>query len=160
NQGLLGESHPATLEALYAYAHYVRDPRLAFALMSTAADAYRTVHPSLRQPIARTLTRQAFLAVELGDFARAASIYELALASSAGSDDDALVTWRHLCAGELALLRKDAQGAVDELSAARDIRGRSKSWWERAEALRASVGLAQAEVARGHDDAATHLLEQ
>jgi eukaryotic-like serine/threonine-protein kinase len=161
----LGDHHLQTLEALMRYAQDVLDPEDAFARMTTVADGYQRFHPGIVRPRVHVAVKRAFLAGELADRdrARAVALYEAAVEAtapaSAGGDAD-LARWHHLVAGELALLHDDAGRAVAELVVVHRASIASRNWWERADALRAAVGLGRAELALRHTDAAARYLEQ
>ncbi|HEX7841085.1 MAG TPA: hypothetical protein VF469_26590, partial [Kofleriaceae bacterium] len=156
----LGERHPATLDAQLALAQYTSDPARAFGRISAVADGYLRFHPSLRRQVALAEAKRAFLASELGDQARARSLYAAAVARTAdsGGDDD-VAQWHRLLGGELALLQHDPERAIAELSPVRDLRAGSAKWWERADGLRAMVGIGIAEAARGDTDGAIRDLD-
>jgi tetratricopeptide (TPR) repeat protein len=155
----LGDDHPAALDALYTHAGYTLDPAVALARLSRVAEAYAQHHrAALPKPVAASARQRAVLAAELGD-PRAAALYGLAIEAAASSSDPDVRQWHHLNQGELALLSRDPERAIRELAAVRDRWRTSKHWWQRAQALRAEVGLGRAEVLRGRDDAAARYFE-
>jgi tetratricopeptide (TPR) repeat protein len=155
----LGEQHLSTLDALNAYAMYVADPAVALEAVSRARASYERFHPTARREIAKAFARGAVLAAELGDLAQSNGLYRSAIAGMEG-DSDADVVVRHaLCVGELALQTGDPAGARNVLRSVVDGRLHSSNWWERADALRAEVGLGLAAAALGDDASALRNLE-
>ena len=150
----LGEQHRSTIDASFVYAVYVADPVVAFDVLLGTATAYERFHPTATRQIVAAHAKRAFLATELGNTQDAIELYRSAIASMQADGDPDVVRWRHLCTGELALLVGDARLAIDELLPVYKARISSDSWWERAEALRAQVGLGQAAALLQQDDLA------
>jgi tetratricopeptide (TPR) repeat protein len=155
----LGDAHPHALDALYAYAEYVPDAAEAYRLTDQAAEAYRRYHPALRHYAALTTIARAFLAVELGDREQARADYAIAIATTASADDPYVAMLHHLARGEAALLDDDPAAAIAELAPISRDRLASPHWYERADGLRAEVGLGLAEISRGRRAAGRAHLE-
>jgi tetratricopeptide (TPR) repeat protein len=156
----LGDAHPHALDALWAYASYVPDAAEAYRLTDQAAEAYLRYHPTLHRYVAVTTTARAFLAAELGDRERARADYATAIATSAGSDDPEIAALHQLALGEAALLDDDPAAAIAAFEPVSRERLTSPRWYERADALRAEVGLGLAELSRGRRAAARVHLER
>lgn len=155
----LGEQHLSTLDALNAYAMYVADPAVAFEAVSRATASYEQFHPTARHQIQISLSRSAILAAELGDVAGSNELYRRAIAAMENDPDPDIVALRQLCTGELALQVHDPTHAIEAFRTVYDARSRSENWWERADALRAEVGLGQAAAAVADDGAAIRYLD-
>jgi tetratricopeptide (TPR) repeat protein/predicted Ser/Thr protein kinase len=155
----LGEQHLSTLDALNAYAGYVDDPRVALEAVTRALQSYEQFHPTAHRAIAVDLARAALLGAETGDIPQSNALYDRAIATMANDTDPDLVALRQLCAGELALQQGNPTRASTELRRVFDARSTSTHWWERADALRAEVGLGQAAFATGDDRAAIQYLD-
>jgi hypothetical protein len=155
---VLGEQHPATIDALLAYAEYVPDPAAAYDLSRRASEAYHRYHPTLVEQMAIADTARAALAAEIGDLDRAVADYEAAITATQGSTDLDIAVMHDLLTGELAVLRGAPAEGIAALTAVRDRRLASERWYEREEGLRAEAWLGLAELARGREtEAARHL---
>ncbi|MEJ7602013.1 MAG: hypothetical protein WKG01_29220 [Kofleriaceae bacterium] len=155
----LGEQHLSTLDALSAYAMYVADPAVAFDAIARAAAAYERFHVTSGNQIALSLARSALLASELGDAAQSITLYQRAIAIAEGITDPDVAHRQQLCRGELALQLGDPAVATTAMRPIYDAKLASPNWWERADALRAEVGLGQAAAATGDIEAAVRYLD-
>lgn len=155
----LGEQHLATIDALTAYAMYVADPAVALKAIARAAASLERFHPTARSQSALAHARAAVLATDLGDRERAITLYRRAVASEEGVDDAEVVRRQQLCHGELALLRGEPLRASAALEPIYQKSSTSPNWWERADALRAAVGLGQAAMAQEDPQSAIRWLE-
>lgn len=155
----LGAHHHLALDALYAYAMYVTDPHVAFGAMTRVATLYEQYHPKALRQRQLAAMKRALLAVELGDVARAETLYVEANLLLSGDTDPDAAQWRALCTGELALLRHEYASAVEAFARVIAARSASPHWWERADSARATVGLGLALAARGDTRQAIEQLE-
>ena len=154
----LGENHLDTLQALLGYAWFGADTATAYQLITQACSAYRRMHPSLVTVYVECESARGFLAGELDHRDAALAALAAVLEATAASSDPALVVFRQLAAGELALLRGSPQG-LTELAAVVATYGGSENWWERKDALQAELGLGVAAAAAGDRAAARRHLD-
>ena len=154
----LGDQHLSTLDALTAYAMYVVDPAEALEALSRAIGSYEKFHPSASNQIAMSLIRSGFLAAELGDPTLATRLYRRALDVADVTDPD-VAQRRDVSRGELAVLVGDATSAIRILHPIYEASRSSSNWWQRADALRAEVGLGQAAAMSGNNTDAVRYLD-
>lgn len=148
-RAVLGEQHRSTINALVAYAVYTSEPVAAIEALDQAASLFTTYHPSAGAPLAYVEMKRAFLASEHRETARAADLYRSAIAkwkAITKNDMDDYDVQRRLCSGELALLANEPRRAIEELLPVYHGRIERSNWRERAEGLRAAVGIGQAEL--------------
>jgi len=155
----LGESHPATLEALVVYVQYVADPAIAYDLLLKAIHAYERHHPTMRDERGLAELHLAFLARERGEHALAMSDYERAVRTLSEKPNPDLDISRHFAVGELALERGDLDTAEKELAPVSLARLHAEPWYQRSDGLRATIDLGLIELARHHDAIAARHFE-
>ncbi|NVB85789.1 MAG: serine/threonine protein kinase [Kofleriaceae bacterium] len=154
----LGEAHVATLDALDAYARYVRDPDRAERLLGHVCTTYDRLHPELVEDRVYCASYLAFLAGRRGDLETELRLYDEIVRISSGSHDATAVALRRVASGYGLLRRGDPAGAIKVFSEAAAVDAASSSWWERVRAAHAEVGIGAAELALGRPrDAARHL---
>lgn len=158
-EGILGSTHPKTLEAVVQGAEFEVDPAKAYALLVRATDAYRAFHPTLVDYASVAEIARAYVANELGDLPRARVDYAAAIAQLDKRSDASVATTRRLLLGELAMLDNDLDRARDAFREVRAKLADTKFWWDRGEILRAEIGLGEVALARGQFGEAIEHLE-
>src|SRR6185436_19929741 len=115
----LGPRHLLTIDLLQGYAGYAVDPAVALSLADQACRLYHEFHRELIPTRADCTYHEALVAAEAGATDRAAALRDELVRFAAGSSHPVTVSWRELAAGQVALQRGDARGALAHFEAVR-----------------------------------------
>ncbi|MBL8623123.1 MAG: protein kinase [Myxococcales bacterium] len=148
----LGADSPMTIDAAAVSLHMTRDPRDALAIADDYIARTTEFQPGAIEIRLDEARYAAFLALELGDAARARTYLEPAVAFSMAGATELIVAIHQLAGADLALLDGRLDAASDAYTAASRVLLSSPNWWDREFGAAALVGLATI-ARRGGDDA-------
>ncbi|MBK7075128.1 MAG: protein kinase [Myxococcales bacterium] len=151
-QQRLGADNPTTIEAATTSSHLTRDPREALAIADDFIARTAALQPGAIEIRLDEARYAAFLALELGDVARARACLEPAVAFSMAGASELIVAIHRLAVADIALLDGRIDAARDAYTAANRVLLSSPNWWDREYGAAALVGLATI-ARRGGDDA-------